>query len=127
LTAARLAYGGTHLGWGWAKERRRDALAPLAADQKVEIVLVNPKGDIVVGPGGHVPSPGHALPSHASTLAWGRMASVISPPRYRAARMPTPPPAPASACPSCAACSTGTAAVSGPSHNPARGHAFTSR
>lgn len=80
---------GAHLSWDWAEQRRREALALLAADRGLDIVLVDRDGSIVLGPGqfsaGPVAGPGaRKWSGAATTLTWSdgqRYLTAASPSR----------------------------------------------
>lgn len=63
-----VAVVGAHLSWAWAEERRREALATIDATRAVEIVLLGPGGEIVLGP--RQP----ALPAEAGAARLGSVA-----------------------------------------------------
>jgi PAS domain S-box-containing protein len=43
---------GVHLSWQWARDVERSVIAPIAARRQVEALIVDAKGDVLLGPAG---------------------------------------------------------------------------
>lgn len=64
---------GAHLDWRWADERRRLALAGVAASEQIEVVVADASGHILLGPVAPVPSRAQVvrwLSDGPAALAW---------------------------------------------------------